>query len=612
MKKNAFIFGLCIFIFVTQLFAYEIGEYLSPENIVVDKDGEHLYITEFTANKVVVYHINNKKIIAEIDIEKSPTDLCLSPDENTLYVTTGSEKGVLCIVDLKDKKIKSRIPVGHTPNSPILDSSGKILYINNQFDNTVSVIRLNTEELIAEIPVLREPVASVLTADGKYLFVANFLPMGPADTYSISSSISVISTEMKNVVKNIDFPNGSNAVRSLTLSPDGKFIYATHILARYQMPTTQLERGWMNTNALSIIDVENLKLYNTVLLDEIDLGAANPWDVKCSKDGKYLCVSHAGSHEISVINRDSLHQKLTKVEGGLNIAGRILKPGDVKNDLAFLNGFRRRIILKGMGPRGIAITGNTLFVAEYFGDSIGSFDIEDRNVQNVHSVKLGDSHHLSDIRKGELFFHDARQCFQMWQSCASCHPGDARADALNWDLLNDGVGNAKNSKSLLLSHKTPPVMISGVRDKAESAVRAGIKYIQFASLPDEDADTIDQYLSSLKPIPSPHLINGELSKSAKRGEKLFVSATCIDCHSGPLYTDLKKYDVGTGKGREKNMKFDTPTIIENWRTAPYLHDGRAATMREVLTTYNPEDKHGITSNLSDKDIDDLVEYVLSQ
>jgi cytochrome c peroxidase len=60
------------------------------------------------------------------------------------------------------------------------------------------------------------------------------------------------------------------------------------------------------------------------------------------------------------------------------------------------------------------------------------------------------------------------------------------------------------------------------------------------------------------------------------------------------------------------MKFDTPTIIENWRTAPYLHDGRAATMREVLTTYNPEDKHGITSNLSDQDIDDLVEYVLSQ
>ena len=48
-----------------------------------------------------------------------------------------------------------------------------------------------------------------------------------------------------------------------------------HILSRYQMPTTQLERGWMNTNAMSVIDVAAKKLLNTVLLDDIDLGAAD-------------------------------------------------------------------------------------------------------------------------------------------------------------------------------------------------------------------------------------------------------------------------------------------------------------------------------------------------
>ena len=52
-----------------------------------------------------------------------------------------------------------------------------------------------------------------------------------------------------------------------------------------------------------------------------------------------------------------------------------------------------------------------------------------------------------------------------------------RPDALNWDLLNDGIGNPKNTLSLLLSHQTPPVMITGVRASAEDAVRAGIKYI---------------------------------------------------------------------------------------------------------------------------------------
>ena len=58
-------------------------------------------------------------------------------------------------------------------------------------------------------------------------------------------------------------------------------------------------------------------------------------------------------------------------------------------------------------------------------------------------------------------------------------------------------------------------------------------------------------------------------------------------------------------------RFDTPTLIEVWRTAPYLHDGSAVSIREVLTTRNPKDQHGATSNLSDSEIHDLCEYVLS-
>jgi hypothetical protein len=34
-------------------------------------------------------------------------------------------------------------------------------------------------------------------------------------------------------------------------------------------------------------------------------------------------------------------------------------------------------------------------------------------------------------------------------------------------------------------------------------------------------------------------------------------------------------------------------------------------MKEVLTTYNPQDKHGVTSQLTEQEIADLAEYVLS-
>jgi cytochrome c peroxidase len=221
---------------------------------------------------------------------------------------------------------------------------------------------------------------------------------------------------------------------------------------------------------------------------------------------------------------------------------------------------------------------------------------------------------MSVARRGEFYFHSADICFQGWQSCASCHPGDARVDALNWDLLNDGIGNPKNNKSLLLVHRTPPAMSLGVRETGEQAVRAGIRHILFTVQPPEVGDSLDAYLKSLQPVPSPRLVAGKLSKSAARGKKLFNDRVvgCASCHAPGLFTDLQTYDVGTsGKFDPPGTGFDTPTLVEVWRTAPYLHDGSAATIRDVLTTGNKNDQHGKTSHLTAEQLGDLIEYVLS-
>jgi len=79
-----------------------------------------------------------------------------------------------------------------------------------------------------------------------------------------------------------------------------------------------------------------------------------------------------------------------------------------------------------------------------------------------------------------------------------------------------------------------------------------------------------------------------------------------------LQTDLLQHNIGTGDGLDKDRKFDTPSLVEAWRTAPYLYDGRAATIEEVLAIYNPDNKHGTTSNLSLKEFEDLANFVLSQ
>ena len=152
----------------------------------------------------------------------------------------------------------------------------------------------------------------------------------------------------------------------------------------------------------------------------------------------------------------------------------------------------------------------------------------------------------------------------------------------------------------------------GVRDTAETAVRAGIKHILFTTQPEEVASAIDEYLKSLKPVPSPYLVHGSPSEAARRGQKAFIRAGCAGCHPPGLFTDMKSHDVGTrGRFDKPTDKFDTPTLVEIWRTAPYLHDGSAATVRDVVTSCNPHDQHGTTSILSSQEIEELCAYLLS-
>lgn len=585
-------------------------EYLSPVGLVASKDGKTLFVIEATANQVAAFDVASGKVVKTFPVPNPPTGAALSPDGKQLYITCEHPNGKVHVVDTASGKVGKKIHVHHTPMAPVITPDGKTLCVCNRFSGTLSIIDLAAGKETAKVRLVREPIAAAVTADGKFLYVANHLPSGSADGAYLAAVVSVIDIAKAAVVAEIKLPNGSTGLRGLCISPDGKHVYVTHILARYQVPTTQLERGWMNTNALTIIDANGKKHINTVLLDNVDLGAANPWGVVCTPDGKFICVTHAGTHEISVIDREKLHARLDDVAAGKRVTPVSSKPDNVPNDLSFLVDVRRRHRLSGNGPRGIAAIGSKVYAAQYFSDDLAVVDTTPGVHYSPKAIPLGPKPKMSKKRRGEAFFSDASLCFQHWQSCSSCHP-DGRADALNWDLLNDGIGNPKQTKNMLLTHKTPPSMVSGIRDKAETAVRAGIRYIQFAVRPDEDAQAIDEYLKSMEPVQSPYLVYGDLSKAAQRGKKIFAQAGCAGCHPAPLHTDLKIYDMGMGKYLDKDRPFDTPTLIEAWRTAPYLYDGRSATLKEVLKRDNPNDRHGTTSKLSEAQLADLMEYVLS-
>ena len=501
----------------------------------------------------------------------------------------------------------------------MLSPDGRQLYVCNRFDNDVSVFDLVALKEVRRIAVLREPFSAAVTPDGRRLLVTNHVHPGRSDVDVVASSVSVIDLTAGAVLKEIPLPNGSTLLRDIRISPDGRYAVVAHILARFHLPTTQIERGWINTNAGSIIDLAELRLLNTVLLDNIDSGAATPWAVGWSRDGKRLLVTHAGTHELSVVDFPVLLAKLAKVPVELDPGKPVdttaasRTAADVPNDLSFLVGVRQRVKLPGKGPRSLAVAGHRAWVAHYFSDTLNEVDFASDPVR-VQCIPLGPVPRMTAARIGESHFNDATICFQGWQACSSCHSHDARVDGLNWDNLNDGIGNPKNVKSLLFAHETPPSMWLGVRSNAYVAVRAGIRHSLFTVQPPEVAEAIDTFFQSLKPMPGPRLVNGRLSAAAERGKALFFNETvgCADCHKGALYTDLRFHDVGTaGKVDQPKDRFDTPSLIEIWRSGPYLHDGRAATLRDVLTTFQNEDQHGATSHLTPEQIDDLAEFLLS-
>ncbi len=100
----------------------------------------------------------------------------------------------------------------------------------------------------------------------------------------------------------------------------------------------------------------------------------------------------------------------------------------------------------------------------------------------------------------------------------------------------------------------------------------------------------------------------ELTEQEKLGLSLFVTehdpsrglrgADCFHCHGGTLFTDnrfhnngltLEGWDIGrmkvSGDPADRG-KFKTPSLRNIGLTAPYMHDGRFATLEEVVEHYN--------------------------
>ena len=602
----------------------------SPEDIAFSSDGAHLAISDPTGGAVWLIESATSET-RRIELRGEPRGVAWTAGGRILVAEYGA--GSVAEVDPQGTRVVRRFAVGRYPKGIVVVPGGELALVTNSAIGDVSVIDLASGEERARLPVSREPAAIAVTPDGRAAVVANLLPGGAATSARRGAVLSLLDLVTLGKRRDVRLPAGSTSVHGVTVGPKGRWAYAVHIVARTNVPTTQLERGWVNTNAVSVVDLERGEVFATLLLDHPFEGAADPWDVVATPDGSTLWITLSGVHQLARIDLEQLHRFLA---GGLpkdhplassgaysagtesiwlRIKNDSSQRAELVNDLAALHAadLIERQKLEGKGPRGVAVSpdGGTVAVALHFSGTVLVCDAKDGAKRG--SVTLGGPRRPDEVALGREHFHDATLCFQHWLSCATCHPNEGRIDGMNWDLLNDGIGNPKNLKSLLLSSRTPPMMWRGVREDMPMAVRKGF-HMLLREPQESELEAVEAYLRSLEPQPSPHLDpGGALSPSARRGEELFhgEDTGCAACHPAPLFTDLERHDVGTRGPLDREDRFDTPSLIELYRTAPYLHDGRAATLREVLLDDNRGNRHGFTSDLSEEQLADLIVYLLS-
>ena len=384
-----------------ELQAEQAVKYRSPYLLALSADGARLYVADRTAASVVVVDAAARQITQEIHLESEPGGLVLSPDDRWLYVAERTA-GTVAVIDTTRGAVSHRIRVDQWPGALAL-GAGR-LYVASQARHRIRIVDVTARNganaatastfdhadasVVGQVPVVREPSCLALTPDEKCLVATNLLPDGAATDPQLAAVVSIIDTSSLQH-STVVLPPGPQRFKASASVRTGRWAYVVHTLARFNLPITQLERGWVNTYALSIIEIAARRRVATLLLDDLTQGAASPFAVVISRDGRRLWISHAGTHEVSLVDIGKVHALLAgkipeevaamRDAGQPNIWLRIQRDpaavAELENDLTALHiaGAIRRVSSGGNGPRGLALSADdqTLYVANYYAGTVG-------------------------------------------------------------------------------------------------------------------------------------------------------------------------------------------------------------------------------------------------
>lgn len=583
-------------------------EYLSPSEMAISPDGRWLYVVCERSDQLLVVDTQSRVVTARIGVGHVPRGVALAPDGRRLYVTNSWDDTVT-VVDAEDSYRTSTFAVGAEPYGVVIDRSGKTLYVANRISNDVSVMDAATGVEKKRLMAGRGASYLTLSADGTRIYCTHVYPKTGAARTAPESEVTVIDTGRESVIDRVPL-NKVAGVFHVATSTDGRLVVAAEMQPKNLVPLAHVEHGWAIGNTLTLFGSAVGEPVQFPI-DELERYFSLPYGVAITPHNSRLYVSTSGSDSVTVVDLGRLLEFARKQKRPFN------------NDLSASANYVVGRIAVGRNPRGIVLApdGGLLYVANRLDDTLAVIDTRHDTV--TATIALGGRRTITPLRRGEQIFHSARYAFQGQFGCANCHI-DSTFDALTWDLEPDGFGKDIVDNRLLEDVKdTEPYKWNGGNPDlpTECGPRTEKYFWRSQNYSNRELTDLVVYVRSLPPRPNRFRQARGLTAAEERGQAIFTRTRdthgnaipekdqCAFCHSGPKYTNQKSFDVGTGKATDRSPVLDTPQLTNIALTAPYLHDGSARSLEEIWTMFNPQDRHGVTNDLTKDELNDLIEYL---
>lgn len=584
-------------------------KYLSPGAMVLSADGHSIYVVCEKSNELLVVDVKTGAVTKRVPVGTVPRGIALSPTGTEIFVTNSWDDTV-AVIDARTLQVTRKLKTGFEPIDVVVDRTGQYLYTANRLSNDVSVIDLRTGEEYKRLTAGRGASYLTLSPDGKKLYCTHVYPNIARKRMAPQSEITVIDTERQIVVDRLPLKNVAG-VFHVAFSPDGELGVAAQLRPKNLIPLAHVEHGSVFGNSIALFgpDVNDVV---QLPLDELERYFPMPYGVAFTRDSSKLYVTSGGMSLISVISVPKL------------IAFARTAPEQVANDLSASANYVITRIPVNTNPRSLLLSrdGRLLYVTNRMDDNISVIDTRSDKV--VSTIDLGGKKNFNSLRRGERLFYNTSYSFQGHFSCANCHI-DATFDGLEWDLEPDGFGKdiVDNRPIEDLSGTEPFKWNGGNPTLAQECGPRTEKYF-YRSQSYDSAQLADlvTFIFALPSRPNRYrLPGGELTPAQERGKAIFERTVdknrkpipqqnqCAYCHSGPKYTNQKMFDVGSGKPTDRSPIFDVPQLTNVAYSSPYLHDGSAHSLEEIWTVFNPKDTHGVSNDLTKDELNDLIEYL---